>query len=436
MNNPVIILSALLSFLSLVFLIFLYIKTRSQGANSNKQLLDVLVLEVRNIISSEIKNFREESSLNLRYNREEMSNSLKSVSETISQSLHNNQEKVSVLTSTLLEQLEKVKETVQGRLDFMQQENAKKLEEMRKTVDEKLQKTLEERLSQSFKLVSDRLEQVHNGLGEMKNLAVGVGDLKKVLSNVKTRGILGEIQLHSLLENILTSDQYVKDYRPHENSATVVEFAIKLPGKGEDGESLYLPIDSKFPMESYSRLINAYENLGPEEVKVEIKALENDIKTFAKDIKKYINPPATTDFAVMFLPTEGLYAEIARNSTLFDTLQRDYKVTIAGPTTLSALLTSFQMGFRTLAIQKRSGEIWKILGDVKKEFGKFSEVLEKAQEKLDQAGTQLKNLIGTRTNAINRRLNNLSEVSQDLLGDENVAANIATLPNIDLDKVA
>lgn len=436
MNVAITIISALLSLLSFSLLVFIYLKFKESSAKGNRQLLDVLVLEVRSIISSEIKNFREENSSNLRHNREEMSNSLKNISETISNSLNNNQEKISLLTSTLLEQLEKVKETVQGRLDFMQQENAKKLEEMRVTVDEKLQKTLEERLSQSFKIVSERLEQVHNGLGEMKNLAVGVGDLKKVLSNVKTRGILGEIQLHSLLENILTSDQYVKDYRPHENSSAVVEFAIKLPGKGDDGEPLFLPIDSKFPMESYSRLINAYENLGPEEVKTEIKALENDIKTFAKDIKKYINPPITTDFAVMFLPTEGLYAEIARNSTLFDTLQRDYKVTIAGPTTLSALLTSFQMGFRTLAIQKRSGEIWRILGDVKKEFSKFSEILENAQKKIDQAGTHLKELIGTRTKAINKRLNNLSEVNQDLLGADSDPVNIAALPIEDIDKAA
>lgn len=408
----------LFSIASLGVSIYFFQKLREANSLLLSDIPDEIVDEFRDVLTSEIRAFREESTLNLRHNREELSLSFKSLTDTISNSLNNNQERIATMNNTMVEQLDKVKETVQGRLDFMQKENAKKLDEMQKIVDEKLQKTLEDRLSQSFKIVSDRLEQVHKGLGEMQNLATGVGDLKKVLSNVKSRGILGEIQLNSILENILTSEQYVKDYKPHENSAAVVEFAIKLPGKGEEGAPVFLPIDSKFPMESYSRLLNAYENLGAEEVKQEVKLLETDIKNAAKDIsKKYINPPATTDFAIMFLPTEGLYAEIARNSTLLETLQRDYKVIISGPTTLSALLNSLQMGFRTLAIQQRSGEIWKILGEVKKEFGNFSNVLTSARKRIKQVDDELETLIGTRTRAINRRLSTLSEVSQELIGE-------------------
>ncbi len=276
------------------------------------------------------------------------------------------------------------------------------LNEIRQTVDEKLQKTLNDRLSQSFELVTKQLEQVHKGLGEMQNLAVGVGDLKKVLSNVKTRGTLGEIQLEAILEQILAPEQYRKNVATIPDSRNLVEFAVVLPGTDDRG--VLLPIDSKFPIEPYYRLLEAYETANADEVATAYKALENAIKLQAKNIsEKYIEAPYTTDFAVMFLPVEGLYAEVVRHG-LVETLQRDYKINIAGPTTMSAILNSLQMGFRTLAIQKRSSEVWTILSSVKSEFGKFGEVLEAARVKLRRANEDLDKLIGTRTNAILRRL--------------------------------
>ncbi|MDX1950340.1 MAG: DNA recombination protein RmuC, partial [Rickettsiales bacterium] len=436
MENFVIISACLfLSLFSIFIAFYFFQKIKNNQVTIIEQLNQSLVPEIRGLINSEIKNFREENSFNLRQNREELGNSLKNISEglsntlnfnreeinnsyrntaeSLSNSLNNNQERINILTTRLTDQLDKVKELIQNRLDFIQQENAKKLDEMQKIVDEKLQKTLEDRLAKSFNLVSERLEIVHKGLGEMQTLAIGVGDLKKVLSNVKPRGILGEIQLYSLLDAVLSPDQYVKDFSPVENSLAVVEYAIKLPGKNDEGVPVYLPVDSKFPLESYNRVLCAYEASNIEEAKIAMKAMENDIKNFAKDIsKKYINPPITTDFAILFLPTEGLYSEVARNSYLIEELQKNYKIIIAGPTTLGALLNSLQMGFKTLAIQKRSGEIWKVLGEVKSEFTKFSDLLNKAKQKINQAGKELDVLIGTRTNAINRRLQKLTAVGE------------------------
>jgi DNA recombination protein RmuC len=283
--------------------------------------------------------------------------------------------------------LETVRVTLESRLKEIQESNAKKLDEMRQVVDEKLQSTLEKRLGDAFKQVSERLELVHKGLGEMQTLASGVGDLKKVLTNVKTRGTWGEIQLSSLLEQMLTPDQYQANVRVKKNSQDVVEFALKLPGREEQpSDPVFLPIDSKFPMEDYQRLVEAQDKADIAAVDEAAKALEMRLKQCARDIRdKYIVPPATTDFGILFVPIESLYAEILRRPGLAETLQRDYRVVVAGPSTLSALLNSLQMGFRTLAIQKRSSEVWKILGAVKTEFGKFGEILDKVGKKLQEA---------------------------------------------------
>jgi Uncharacterized protein conserved in bacteria len=300
----------------------------------------------------------------------------------------------------------------------MQEENSRKLEEMRATVDEKLQKTLEDRISKSFQLVSERLEQVYKGLGEMQNLASGVGDLKKVLSNVKTRGILGEIQLGAILEQMLSPEQYEENIATKKGSSERVEFAIKLPGD-EEGV-VYLPVDAKFPADTYTKLVDAYETGNAEEIDQAAKMLERAIKSFAKSIHdKYIEPPQTTDFGIMFLPFEGLYAEAVRRG-MIETLQREYKINIAGPTTMAALLNSLQMGFKTLAIQKHSSEVWNILGAVKTEFDKFGDVLSATQQRINQANAELDKLIGTRTRKIQSKLRNvvsLSETnSRELLG--------------------
>lgn len=298
--------------------------------------------------------------------------------------------------------LSEMRLTIESKVTDMQQSNEKKLDEMRATVDEKLQKTLEDRISQSFKLVNDRLQQVYEGLGEMKNLATGVGDLKKVLSNVKTRGILGEVQLGAILEQILSAEQYDTNVVTKKGSAERVEFAVKLPG--ENGDFVYLPIDAKFPMDAYHDLLTAYDTADGKQVEEAAKVLTTRIKSFAKDIRtKYIDVPSTTDFAIMFLPIEGLYAEVVRRG-MVETLQNEYKVNIAGPTTMAALLNSLQMGFKTLAIQKRSGEVWTVLGEVKKEFESFGDILEKAQSRMNMVSKDLEMLIGTRTRAIQRKL--------------------------------
>ena len=282
------------------------------------------------------------------------------------------------------------------------------------TVDEKIQKTLEERLGQTFKIVSDQLQAVQKGLGEMQNLASGVGDLKRVLDNVKTRGVLGEIQLGNILEQIMAPNQYEANVKTKRGSNDHVEFAIKLPGKDDEGQEVYLPIDAKFPQEDYHKLQLAYESGNTDEIELYTKAMVNGIKRFAKDIRdKYIDPPNTTDFGIMFLPIEGLYAEIVRQTDLLEQLQREYKIIITGPTTLAAMLNSLQMGFKTLAIQKRSSEVWRILGAVKTEFGKFGGVLEKAQKKINEANNELDKLVTTRTNVINRKLRDVQELPEE-----------------------
>lgn len=308
------------------------------------------------------------------------------------------------------QKLENIRQSVEKSLTNLRQENQEKLDEIRQTVDEKLQKTLEDRLTKSFQLVSDRLEEVYKGLGEMQNLASGVGDLKKVLTNVKTQGTLGEIQLANILEEIMTPDQYETQIATKQGSKERVDFAIKLPGTGDD--IVYLPIDAKFPLNDYQNLLDAYESGSPDAVKSAQANLMRTLKAFAKSIQeKYIDVPNTTEFGIMFLPVEGLYAEAVKSGVL-ETLQREYRINLAGPTTMAAFLNSLQMGFRTLAIQKRSGEVWKILGAVKTEFEKFGKVLETAQSKISEANKQLDLLVGTRTRQIRKKLKSVTELPE------------------------
>jgi len=322
-----------------------------------------------------------------------------------------NDTKLSEMTMQTEQKLENIRKTMETRISAMNEDNNKQLELMRNTVDEKLQKTLEDRITQSFKVVAERLEQVYKGLGEMQNLATGVGDLKKILSNVKTRGIFGEIQLGAILEQILSSEQYETNIATVEGSKERVEYAVKLPGEGD--KPVYLPIDAKFPADTYARLSDAYETGDLAQIEAATKLLIATIKNEAKSIsEKYVYPPDTTDFAVMFLPVEGLYAEVVRTPGLVESLQKEYKVVIAGPTTMAAILNSMQMGFRTLAIQKHSSQVWEVLGAVRTEFEKFGGVLQKTQERLRQADRELDTLIGTRTNVIRQKLKNVQSLPE------------------------
>jgi DNA recombination protein RmuC len=309
--------------------------------------------------------------------------------------------------------LDRMRETIEKKIFEMQSGNEKKLDEMRATVDEKLQKTLETRLGESFRLVSERLEAVHKGLGDMQQLATGVGDLKRVLTNVKTRGVLGEYQLESLLDQILTLDQYAKNVKTKAGSNALVEFAIKLPGKEDREKTVWMPVDSKFPKEDFELLMDAYDKVVPELIDECRKSFVKGIRKCATDIcSKYIDPPNTTDFAILFLPFESLYAEVLRTPGLFESIQRECKIIITGPTTLSALLNSLQMGFRTLVIEKRSSEVWQLLGAVKTEFGNFGTILEKTQKKLLEASNEI-DRAGVRSRAIERRLKSVQELPKD-----------------------
>jgi DNA recombination protein RmuC len=367
-------------------------------------------------VKDEIARQRDETATQARALREELSASLKNTGDSTIKSLGEIGEAQRGQLETFSGQLTKLVETNEKKLDELrsvvetkftqiQTDNAAKLEEMRKTVDEKLQGTLEKRLGESFQQVSDRLEQVHKGLGEMQNLATGVGDLKKVLTNVKTRGTWGEMQLGNLLEQILTPEQYAQNVVTKQGGTERVEYAIKLPGRDvQDGKTVWLPIDAKFPKEDYERLIDASERADADAVEQATKQLEARVKAEAGDIRdKYLDPPNTTDFAIMFLPTEGLYAEVLRRPGLLDTLQREFRVTVTGPTVLGALLNSLQMGFRTLAIEKRSSEVWAVLGAIKTEFGKFGGIIEKVQKKLQEASNVI-DTAATRTRTIERKL--------------------------------
>ena len=369
----------------------------------NRQELSNALSQLSNSIEQRIFNLNESLNNSLKENRQELRESVDNFSNQFSNNLKN---------FNLLQ--EKKFEKMSHKQDELIKSTELKLEKMRETVDEKLHKTLEERLGQSFKLVSERLEAVQKGLGEMQTLASGVGDLKKVLSNVKTRGVLGEIQLENILEQLLAPEQYERNVKTKKNSNDHVEFAIKLPGKDEEGKEVYLPIDAKFPQEDYIRLQEALDKGDILGLEVANKALTKSIKLFAKSIKdKYIDPPNTTDFGILFLPFEGLFAEVVRQPDLVAQLQREYKIIVTGPTTLAAMLNSLQMGFKTLAIQKRSSEVWQVLGAVKTEFNKFGGVLEKAQKKINEANKELDTLVGTRTRMMLSKLKTIEELPKD-----------------------
>lgn len=382
--------------------------------NQRFELISKELRELQTELDNEIKASRSETNQAMQTSfklfGELLSNAQKDSADNQDKRLAEMQRQLSNMNIENEHRLENIRKTMESRINALTEDNNKQLEKMRDTVDEKLQKTLDDRITKSFNLVSERLEAVYKGLGEMQNLASGVGDLKKVLSNVKTRGILGEIQLSAILEQILTPEQYDENVATKKGSNDRVEFAIRLPGN-EDG-IVYLPIDAKFPADSYSKLLDAYDTGDKESIKAAEKSLIQTIKSEAKDIRdKYIYPPDTTDFAIMFLPVEGLYAEVVRLG-LIETLQRDYRVNIAGPTTMAALLNSLQMGFKTLAIQKHSSEVWQVLGAVKTEFEKFGGVLVKTQERLNQANKELDTLIGTRTNVIRQKLKNVQSLPE------------------------
>lgn len=434
MDN-IVFLSLFFNVLVLILLVVLYRKTSI--SNQNEQLLGIKLQldQLRNDLYRQQEGLRSELNRNtqetmnnfgsiilktLRSTNDTQNGIVKDMDKNMQEKLDQNQrlladslaqveKRLQTYAAESTAKLENIRLSVERRLGDLQADNNKKLDDMRQLVDEKLQKTLNERMTESFKLVNDRLEQIYKGLGEMQSLAQGVGDLKKVMSNVKARGILGEIQLGAILEEILSTEQYVTNVETKKGSGKVVEYAIKLPS--EDGSFVYLPIDSKFPGETYGNLRDAYERGNTEEIQNCVKVLLNTIKAEAKDIRdKYIDSPNTTDFAIMFLPFEGLYAEVV-NRGMIEVLQRDYHVNLAGPSTMAALLNSLQMGFKTFAIQQRSGEVWKVLGAVKTEFDKFAEALKATQTRLTQANEELDKLVGTRTRRMQLKLRGLTQIT-------------------------
>ena len=378
-----------------------------RNEQDNRQEIKVSIDSMTSSISRHIMNLSTLQQNQFDINSKNLENTLNSFNENMIKSLDN-------LSQLQNEKLSQLKETTEEKFTELTKSTEENLEKMRVTVDEKLQSTLEKRLGESFKMVNDRLEQVYKGLGEMQTLANGVGDLKKVLSNVKTRGVLGEIQLERILEQFLAQEQYDKNVITKKGSRETVEFAIKLPGKDELKETIYLPIDAKFPLDIYNKLVDAYEEGNQNNIDITSKELEKFIRKSAKDIRdKYIDPPNTTEFGILFLPTEGLYAEVIKRQQLVEDLQRNYKINITGPTTLIALLNSLQMGFKTLAIERHSSEVWKVLGAVKTEFSKFETVLNAAQTKLNQASSEIDKLVGTRTRQINRKLESVEKLSHN-----------------------
>lgn len=386
--------------------IIVILKKSNKGTQAST---DEITNIVRNEIGSQMSTQRQELSTQIQSTVKNMGDM---ISGNQTEKMSQLEERIKTFSLENEQKLENIRHSVEKRLEYLQNDNNRQLEKMRETVDEKLQKTLEEKMNKSFSLVNERLEQVYKGLGEMQNLAVGVGDLKKVLSNVKTRGILGEIQLKSILSEILSPEQYEENIATKKGSKNVVEFAIKLPA--DDESVVYLPIDSKFPGDTYANLRDAIEKGDKDEIDATAKVLVATIKSEAKDIHdKYIDPPNTTEFAIMFLPFEGLYSEVV-NRGLVEVLQRDYKVNIAGPSTMAALLNSLQMGFKTLAVQKRSAEVWEVLGGVKQEFDKFNDVLVQTQQRLDQANKELDKLVGVRTRQIQRKLKNIQSPTNSI----------------------
>ena len=424
----------LLVIVIILLIVNIYISIKPQGVDMGPVQRDMeqKLISVEKALREEFTVNREESRKNEQSNRTEIGSSIEKLSATILSNmielsnLQKNQ--FDTYSRTMERTLDAFNYNLRSSIDDLTKLQNEKfveltksteenLEKMRVTVDEKLQSTLERRLSESFKVVSERLEQVHKGLGEMQSLAAGVGDLKKVLSNTKMRGVLGEVQLERILEQFLSPEQYEKNVITKKGSRETVEFAIKLPGKDYDNKTVYLPLDAKFPLEVYNKLLDAYDLQNQTQIDVASKNLERFIKKSAKDIRdKYIDPPNTTDFGLMFLPTEGIYAEVLKNQSLVEFVQREYNINITGPTTLVALLNSLQMGFRSLAIEKHSSEVWKILGAVKTEFSKFETVLNSAQNKLNQASSEIDKLVGTRTRQINRKLKNVDKLSFDDTG--------------------
>ena len=385
---------------------------------------DTAIQRMERSIKDEFQRNRTETNDNAKINRDELSRSLsafetkfseniKELNELLRQKFSDFSTQQTEINKQSTANVKEVKEAVEKQLVSIREDNTLQLDEMRKTVDEKLQKTLNERLSQSFETVGKQLQAVQEGLGEMKNLATDVGGLKKVLSNVKMRGGIGEIQLEMLLEQILAPDQYEANVKTKSNSSDLVEFAIKLPGRDESSKNIWLPIDAKFPKDIYEQLQEAYDEGDPIKIALAQKNLDNTIKKMAKDISdKYLDPPNTTDFGIMFLPFEGIYAEVVRKSSLLEELQRTYKIIVTGPTTLAAILNSLQMGFKTLAIQKRSGEVWQILGAVKREFESFGGMMGKAQKSIQTGLDQLDEVMGVRTRAIQRKLKSVETLSE------------------------
>lgn len=363
--------------------------------------------------NSSAKNQREELTKSLDSFKEGFDNNTKRLNDLLKERFDAFSKQQTEINQESEKRIKEVKETVENQLKEIREDNTKQLNEVRKTVDEKLQKTLNERLTQSFETVGKQLKSVQEGLGEMKNLATDVGGLKKVLSNVKMRGGIGEVQLAMLLEQILAPDQYEANVKTKKGSSATVEFAIKLPGKNEDESVVWLPVDAKFPKDVYEKLQEAYEDGDLDKIQFAQKEMDNTIKKMAKDIsEKYIDPPNTTDFGIMFLPFEGIYAEVVRKASLLETLQRDYKIIVTGPTTLAAILNSLQMGFKTLAIQKRSSEVWHVLGAVKKEFENFGGMMSKAQNNIRTGLNQLDDVMGVRTRAIQRKLKDVTSINE------------------------
>ena len=411
MNLTIILLSVLILLVA-VNLVLLLKRNSSGGSSGELGGITRSITKFDETLKDEFQRNRKESGEVAKTNREELGDNLKGFSETNKENNKDLNNLIREKFSDFSKQQGDIKETIEKNLKSIRDDNTQQLTKMRETVDEKLQTTLEKRLGESFKQVSERLELVHKGLGEMQNIATGVGDLKKVLSNVKTRGVLGEYQLENILEQLLTPDQYSKNVSTKKGSQAHVEFAVKLPGKDSDDE-VWLPIDSKFPIENYNRLLEAYEAGEKDVLEAAQKVLLKTIETFAKDIsEKYIDPPHTTDFGIMFLPVESLYAEVLRHPGLFEILQRKYRITVTGPTTLSALLNSLQMGFRTLAVQKRSSEVWKTLEAVKTEFNKFSDQLKKVDDQLGKASKSLYDLRNTRTNVMSKKLKDIATIDK------------------------
>jgi len=402
-----IVLLVLLSATLVVDLLSLYTLRRNSVERGRLEALERSLEKLERAFREELARNREELSGGLRLFGDSLQKRMVEIASMQKGQMEGFAQQISALAAGNEQRLEKLRETVELRLKWLQEDNGKKLEQMRAVVDEKLHQTLEKRLGESFRLVSERLELVHKGLGEMRTLAAGVGDLKRVLTNVKTRGTMGEIQLGSLLEQILSPGQYACNVATRRGSSARVEFAVRLPG--QDDQEVFLPLDAKFPQEDYLRLVEAREAGDAAQVEEVQKQLEKTVREMARLIRdKYLDPPHTTDFGIMFLPTEGLYAEVLSRAGLFEILQRDYRVIATGPTTLAALLNSLQMGFRTLSIEKRSSEVWRLLGSVKTEFGSFGAILEKTKKKLEEAGNTIDSA-ARRSRAIEKKLKDVQE---------------------------